>query len=65
MDCDGSATNKGKNGCVIRNLELFLDQWMICVLHLNELPFRYIFEAIDGRTTGPKCFEGDIGKELK
>ena len=67
IGCDGFATNKGKNGGVIRQLELSLVrplQWMICMLHLNELPFRHIFEAIDGRTTGPKSFEGDIGKEF-
>ena len=26
-------------------------QWMIYILHLSELPFRHIFEAIDGPTT--------------
>ncbi len=65
---DGCATNTGKNGGVIRHLELSLDrplQWMVCMLHLNELPFRHIFEALDGPTTGPKTFEGEIGKELK
>ena len=67
IGCDGCATNTGNNAGVIRRLELSLDrplQWMICMLHLNELPFRHLFDAIDGRTTGPKSFIGDIGKEL-
>ena len=34
------------------------------MLHLNELPFRHLFEEIDGPTTGPKSFTGEIGKEL-
>ena len=66
--CDGCATNTGKHSGVIRRLELSLDrplQWMICMLHLNELPFsRHLFEEIDRPTTGPKSFTGEIGKEL-
>ena len=65
---DGCATNTGKHSGVIRRLELALDrplQWMICMLHLNELPFsRHLFEEIDGPTTGQKSFTGEIGKEL-
>ena len=67
VGCDGCATNTGKNSGIIRRLELSLDrplQWMICMLHLNELPFRHLFAEIDGPTSGPKSFIGDIGKEL-
>ena len=33
-------------------------QWVICQLHGNELPFRHLFEKLDGKTTDP------IGKSL-
>ncbi|GBL99672.1 hypothetical protein AVEN_249723-1 [Araneus ventricosus] len=39
-------------------------QWSICLLHFNELPFRHIFQHIDGQTAGPKSFIGPIGKQL-
>ena len=35
------------------------------MLHLNELPFRHLFDAIDGKTTGPTTFAGEIGKQIK
>ena len=37
-------------------------QRLICQLHLNELPFKYDFESIDGKTSGPASFKGEIGK---
>lgn len=40
-------------------------QWIICLLHLNELPFRHLFEYIDGSTSGPRTFSGTIGKDLE
>lgn len=39
-------------------------QWSICLLHFNELPFRHIFQHIDGQTAGPKSFTGPIGQQL-
>ena len=35
-----------------------------CLLHINELPLRAVFTSLDGPTTGPKSFEGPIGKEV-
>lgn len=38
--------------------------WSICLLHLNELPFRELFIQIDGVSVGPRQFSGNIGKML-
>ena len=65
--CDGTNTNTGEHSGIIRRLETTLNrplQWLICMLHLNELPVREIFKNIDGKTTGPKGFSGPIGKML-
>lgn len=40
-------------------------QWLICMLHLNELPLRHLFNRLDGATAGPRAFKGPIGKTLK
>lgn len=39
-------------------------QWVICLIHLNELPFRSLFESVDGRTTAPGSYIGPIGFKL-
>lgn len=67
VGCDGTATNTGIRGGIIRLLEVSLHrplQWFICQLHANELPLRHLFEYLDGPTTGPKGFSGPIGKSL-
>ena len=68
IGCDGTNVNVGKYGGIIRMLEKRLNrplQWIICLLHMNELPFRHLFEYIDGSTSGPQTFAGTIGKELE
>ena len=35
-----------------------------CQLHANELNMRHLFESIDGKTSGPNLFKGEIGKCL-
>lgn len=67
IGCVGTPTNTGWKNGVIRNLELKLGrplQWFICLLHFNELPFRHLFESVDGDTTGPTSFSGQIDKKL-
>ncbi|KAK4881795.1 hypothetical protein RN001_005114 [Aquatica leii] len=67
IGCDGTVTNTGKYGGVIRLLEKRLHrplQWIICLLHLNELPLRHLFAKLDGTTTGPNTYSGAIGKLL-
>lgn len=68
VGCDGTNTNTGKVGGVIRLLENRLSrplQWIICLLHANELPLRHLFTYLDGPTAGPKSFAGLVGKALE
>lgn len=39
-------------------------QWVICLLHFNELTLRHLCEELDGPTNGPKSYSGNIGKTL-
>ena len=67
VGCDGTAVNTGQLGDVIRLLELKVKrplQWMVCLLHANELPLRHLFQSLDGATTGPFGFAGTLGKAL-
>ena len=66
--CDGTAVNTGRVGGVIKRIEMFLErpvQWSICLLHLNELPFRHLFDDIDGKSSGPSTSTGEIGSQIK
>ncbi|GBO04294.1 hypothetical protein AVEN_104276-1 [Araneus ventricosus] len=66
--CDGTNVNVGKYGGVISLLEKKLGkslQWIICVLHVNELPFRHLFQHIDGSASASIAFSGRIGKDLE
>lgn len=68
IGCDGTVTNTGWKTGVIRTIEEEIKrplQWGVCLLHLNELPFRHLFQTLDGETTGPKSFSGLIGSQLK
>jgi len=63
----GERTNAGREKGVCRMLELFLKkplQRIVCQLHFNELPLRHVFALLDGKTSGPKSFDGPIGKQL-
>ena len=64
---DGAATMTGINKGCIRKLEEALQrplQWVICLLHTNELPLCHIFVELDGSTKSPHAFAGRIGKKL-
>ena len=63
----GAATMTGKNsGCIASQETKFGRplQWIVCLLHLNELPLRHIFQQLDGSRKGPDSFSGMIGKQL-
>src|SRR6201990_2551956 len=65
--CDGTPVNTGNKNGIITLLELHLKrplQWLICMLHFNELPLRKLFSVVDGKTTGPSSHEGPITKLL-
>lgn len=67
IGCDGTVTNTGWKGGVIRTIEEKVKrpmQWAVCLLHFNELPLRHLFQFLDGDTTGPTTFKGPIGTEL-
>ena len=53
---------------VTKRVELFLGrplQWIVCLLHANELPFRHAFDYIDcGMSKGPSKLSGKIGAQL-
>ena len=64
---DSTNVNTGFNNGVIRRMEIELGRplhWSICLLHLNELPLRHLFIALDGAMTGPHSFNGPIGKSI-
>jgi len=67
VGCDGTAVNTGRTGGVIRLLELKVKhplQWLVCLLHANELPLRHLFQSLDGATTGSHGFSGTLGNAL-
>ncbi|PHT96468.1 hypothetical protein BC332_34606 [Capsicum chinense] len=67
IGCDGTVTNTGAHKGVIRLMEEHLSQplqWLICLLHFNELPLRHLIENLDGKYSGPAEFIGPIGKLL-
>ena len=67
LGCDGCPTNIEKHSGIIRTIEVALNrplQWLVCMLHLNELPLKHIFEHFDGTTSGPVSFTGQIWKVI-
>src|SRR5206468_1938185 len=39
-------------------------QWLVYMYHFNELPLRHLVLHLDGTTSGPTAFSGNIGKAL-
>lgn len=67
IGCDETVTNTGKFSVVIRLFEKRLQrplQWIVCMLHLNELPLRHLLDYMGGKTSGPFTYNGPIGKLL-
>ena len=53
--------NTGCKGGVIKRLEDHLNkpvQWLVCLLHTNEIPFCHLMKELDGGTGGPDDFGG-------
>ena len=64
---DGTAVMTGKSKGFVASLETLIGrplQWVICLLHLNELPLRHVFQNLDGVTSGSDSFTGLIGRQL-
>lgn len=67
VGCDGTVTNTGLKNGIISCIERILGrplQWVICLLHGNELPLRHLVTSLDGKTSGPAGLTGEIGKQL-
>lgn len=67
IGADGTAVNTGRDNGAIALLEKRIGrplQWVICMLHLNELPLRHLFKHLDGATTGPNTYKGPIGSAI-
>jgi hypothetical protein len=65
VGADGTSVNTGSKAGAIRRLELILRrplQYVICLLHMNELVLRHLFRLLDGATSGPSAYKGEIGK---
>ena len=62
--CNGPVNNTGQHNRAIRKLKEGLGrtlQWLVCLLYVNELPFRKYFSVLDsGRSTGPSTSTGKI-----
>jgi hypothetical protein len=60
--------NTGRVGGTIRLLEEDLKrplQWpLICQLHANKLPLRHLLIHLNGVTSDPRDFFGNIGKQM-
>nr|CAI5849554.1 unnamed protein product [Callosobruchus analis] len=64
LGCDGTPTNTSPEGGIIHLIESTLGRSLhrfVYQLHGNELPLRHLFQYLDGKTAGPKCFSGPIG----
>lgn len=67
IGCDGTSTNTGDKGGVIRKLELRWNrplQWLVCMLHMIELQLRALITKCGITSTSPRELSGTIGKRL-
>lgn len=67
VGADGTNVNTDWKGGVIQKLEEKFGQplqWIVCLLHFTELPFRSLFQHIDGITSAPRSYTGPIGSKL-
>jgi hypothetical protein len=64
---DSTNVNSGIWGGVFQFVEKMLGRplnWIVCGLHLNELPLRHLMADLDGPTTSDTGFSGPVGKAL-
>ena len=64
---DSENAMSGHLGGVIRWKELLLGRkilYFVCMLHLNELPYKALFKDLDGPTKSKSTYSGPIGKLL-
>ena len=66
LACDGTVTNIGQISGAVHLVELKLEKnlnWLVCVLHPNELPLKALFYKIDGTRSGPQSLTEPTGKK--
>ena len=64
---DGTAVNTKHLGGVIKLLEDELGfslQWIICLLHCNELQLKALIKFLDGETSSGDTWKGDVMMEV-
>lgn len=67
IGCDGAPVNTGVENGIVRRFEEFLGhpvQWIVCVLHLNELIFHRLFKFLDNSSCSPHGFASELGSKL-
>jgi len=67
VGADSTAVNTGCHSGAISLLEQYLGMplhWIICHLHLNELPLRHLCQKFIGESDGPGLIKGEVGKAL-
>lgn len=68
ISSDGAPVNTGVQNGVIRRFEEYIDrplQWVICLLHLNELVFQRLLAFLDPSSCSPEDFSSYFGHQLK
>ena len=64
---DSENAMSGGLGGVIRYYEQYLGRkvlYFVCLLHINELPYKASFKALDGKTKSATVYSGQIGALL-
>ena len=65
---DGTNVNTGHEGGIIRLFEQLIGsplQWLICLLHFNEIPLKHLIKTLYGVAKGPNSFCGSLTKSLE
>jgi len=68
LGCDGTVTNTGKDNGIMANIEKLVGkalQRIVCLLHCNELPLRHLIQDVDGKSSGPRTYGGEIGRAIE
>ena len=64
---DSTNVNTGWEGGTMHWVEVKLKRklnWLVCVLHANELPLHHLIATLDGKTLSNYKWDGEIGKML-
>lgn len=68
IGCDGTALNTGMWNGIIRRLEVYCNRPLhhfVCLIHMNELPLKALFNRLVGRSNGNGSYRGLLGDLIK